>query len=97
MLVPVTNEKSRLTIEKDLIEQWKPVCNTQFGLGDIYTGRYEAGLLSEFSQCMSNLIAILLRTYNGRHRPAKPNSVLVRPCVGCYNETNQRHHYLTVR
>ena len=28
----VTNEKSRLTIEKDLIEQWKPVCNTQFEL-----------------------------------------------------------------
>lgn len=28
----ITNEKSRFTIEKDLIEQWKPVCNTQFGL-----------------------------------------------------------------
>jgi uncharacterized coiled-coil protein SlyX len=28
----VTNEKSRFTIEKGLIEQWKPVCNTQFGL-----------------------------------------------------------------
>ena len=28
----VTDEKSRLAIEKDLIEQWKPVCNTQFGL-----------------------------------------------------------------
>jgi uncharacterized coiled-coil protein SlyX/predicted GIY-YIG superfamily endonuclease len=28
----VTNEKSRLAIEKDLIQQWKPVCNTQFGL-----------------------------------------------------------------
>ena len=28
----ITDEKSRLTIEKDLIEQWKPVCNTQFGL-----------------------------------------------------------------
>ena len=28
----VANEKSRLAIEKDLIEQWKPVCNTQFGL-----------------------------------------------------------------
>ena len=26
------NEKSCLTIEKDLIEQWKPVCNTQFEL-----------------------------------------------------------------
>jgi uncharacterized coiled-coil protein SlyX len=28
----ITNEKSRFTIEKDLIEQWKPVCNAQFGL-----------------------------------------------------------------
>jgi len=28
----VTGEKSRLAIEKDLIQQWKPVCNTQFGL-----------------------------------------------------------------
>jgi hypothetical protein len=28
----VTDEKSRLAIEKDLIQQWKPVCNTQFGL-----------------------------------------------------------------
>jgi hypothetical protein len=28
----VTNEKSRLAIENDLIEQWKPVCNTQFEL-----------------------------------------------------------------
>ncbi len=28
----VANEKSRLAIEKDLIQQWKPVCNTQFGL-----------------------------------------------------------------
>ena len=28
----ITNEKSRLAIEKDLIQQWKPVCNTQFGL-----------------------------------------------------------------
>ena len=28
----ITREKSRLAIEKDLIEQWKPVCNTQFGL-----------------------------------------------------------------
>jgi hypothetical protein len=28
----ITPEKSRLAIEKDLIEQWKPVCNTQFGL-----------------------------------------------------------------
>ena len=28
----ITNEKSRFTLEKDLIEQWKPVCNTQFGL-----------------------------------------------------------------
>ena len=32
MLVIITDEKSRLTLEKDLIEQWKPVCNTQFGL-----------------------------------------------------------------
>ena len=28
----ITDEKSRSTLEKDLIEQWKPVCNTQFGL-----------------------------------------------------------------
>ena len=28
----ITDEKSRFTLEKDLIEQWKPVCNTQFGL-----------------------------------------------------------------
>ena len=28
----ITNEKSRFTLEKDLIEQWKPACNTQFGL-----------------------------------------------------------------
>ena len=28
----ITNEKSRLAIENDLIQQWKPVCNTQFGL-----------------------------------------------------------------
>ena len=28
----ITDEKSRFTIEKDLIEQWKPVCNTQFEL-----------------------------------------------------------------
>ena len=28
----ITDEKSRLATEKDLIEQWKPVCNTQFGL-----------------------------------------------------------------
>jgi hypothetical protein len=28
----ITNEKSRRAIEKDLIQQWKPVCNTQFGL-----------------------------------------------------------------
>jgi hypothetical protein len=28
----VTDEKSRLAIEKDLIQQWKPVCNTQFEL-----------------------------------------------------------------
>ena len=28
----VTAEKSRLAIEKDLIQQWKPVCNTQCGL-----------------------------------------------------------------
>lgn len=28
----VTGEKSRLAIEKDLIQQWKPVCNTQCGL-----------------------------------------------------------------
>jgi hypothetical protein len=28
----VTSEKSRLAITNDLIEQWKPVCNTQFGL-----------------------------------------------------------------
>ena len=28
----ITDEKSRLAIEKDLIQQWKPVCNTQFGL-----------------------------------------------------------------
>jgi hypothetical protein len=27
----ITGEKSRLAIEKDLIEQWKPICNTQFG------------------------------------------------------------------
>ena len=27
----ITDEKSRFTLEKDLIEQWKPVCNT-FGL-----------------------------------------------------------------
>jgi hypothetical protein len=28
----IANQKSRLAIEKDLIQQWKPVCNTQFGL-----------------------------------------------------------------
>ena len=28
----ITREKSRLAIANDLIEQWKPVCNTQFGL-----------------------------------------------------------------
>ena len=28
----IADEKSRLSIEKDLIEQWKPVCNTQFEL-----------------------------------------------------------------
>ena len=28
----ITDEKSRLAIEKDLIQQWKPVCNTQFEL-----------------------------------------------------------------
>jgi hypothetical protein len=28
----IADAKSRLTIQKDLIEQWKPVCNTQFGL-----------------------------------------------------------------
>jgi hypothetical protein len=28
----ITSEKSRLATEKDLIEQWKPVCNTQFGM-----------------------------------------------------------------
>ena len=28
----ITDEKSRFTLEKDLIEQWKPVCNAQFGL-----------------------------------------------------------------
>ena len=28
----VTDEKSRFTIEKELIQQWTPVCNTQFGL-----------------------------------------------------------------
>jgi hypothetical protein len=28
----VTGEKSRLAIEKDLIQQWKPVCNAQCGL-----------------------------------------------------------------
>ena len=28
----ITDEKSRLALEKDLIEQWKPVCNTQFEL-----------------------------------------------------------------
>ena len=28
----ITDEKSRITIQKDLIEQWKPVCNTQFGV-----------------------------------------------------------------
>ena len=28
----ITDEKSRFTLEKDLIEQWKPVCNTQFGV-----------------------------------------------------------------
>ena len=28
----ITNEKSRLAIEKALIQQWKPVCNTQLGL-----------------------------------------------------------------
>ncbi len=28
----VTKEKSRVAIEKDLIEKWKPVCNKQFGL-----------------------------------------------------------------
>ena len=28
----ISGEKSRLTIEKDLIEQWKPIGNTQFGL-----------------------------------------------------------------
>lgn len=28
----ITNEKSRLAIEKDLIQQWKPVGNTQFGV-----------------------------------------------------------------
>jgi hypothetical protein len=27
----ITDEKARLAIEKDLIEQWKPVCNTQCG------------------------------------------------------------------
>ena len=28
----ITDDKSRLAIEKDLIQQWKPVCNTQFEL-----------------------------------------------------------------
>lgn len=28
----ITDEKSRFALEKDLIEQWKPVCNTQSGL-----------------------------------------------------------------
>jgi hypothetical protein len=28
----ISGKKSRLTIEKDLIEQWKPIGNTQFGL-----------------------------------------------------------------
>src|SRR3982750_1327137 len=28
----ITDEKSRSTLEKDLTEQWKPVCNTQCGL-----------------------------------------------------------------
>jgi hypothetical protein len=28
----ITEEKARFTLEKDLIEQWKPICNTQFGL-----------------------------------------------------------------
>jgi hypothetical protein len=28
----IPDEKSRFTFEKDLIERWKPVCNTQFGL-----------------------------------------------------------------
>ena len=28
----ITREKTRLAIAKDLIEQWKPVCNTQCGL-----------------------------------------------------------------
>jgi len=26
----IAREKSRLTIEKDLIQQWKPICNTQY-------------------------------------------------------------------
>ena len=28
----ITDEKSRFTLEKDLIERWKPACNTQSGL-----------------------------------------------------------------
>jgi hypothetical protein len=28
----ITSEKSRLAITNDLIEQWKPICNTQFEL-----------------------------------------------------------------
>ena len=28
----ITDEKSRSTLEKDLIEQWKPVCNAQYGV-----------------------------------------------------------------
>lgn len=28
----IADEKSRSTLEKDLIEQWKPVCNAQYGL-----------------------------------------------------------------
>ena len=40
----ITDEKSRLAIEKDLIQQWKPVCNTQFGAGCRGSGGGESGL-----------------------------------------------------
>jgi hypothetical protein len=79
----ISDEKSRFTIEKDLIEQWKPVCNRQFGLiaGEVADTNPDVGVRDEEGELYTVRYeatnATLLSEFLKEHRKVQEQDVTI--------------------
>jgi hypothetical protein len=78
----ITDDNSRLTIQKDLIEHWKPVCNRQFGLiaeevAEVNCDRMRDDKSEIYNVPCDVLNAIWLNEFLKEHRKVQEQNVTI--------------------